>query len=175
MTNNQFNIDFGSRLHKARKEKKLSMKKLGQLVNLHESTISRYEKGDIQTLNIDKVKEFAKALDVDPQFLMGWETKEKEGDKLKTLREQRNLSLSELANDLHISVEDMRAYEENKKVIPTYVAKAVSRYFGIDTPTEYHTNRYRKMMGAMQGEILSDEEFDKVIDYVKFIVSQRGQ
>ena len=175
MTNNQFNIEFGSRLHNARKRKRLSMKRLGEMVSLHESTISRYEKGEIQSLDIEKVKEFAKALEVTPQYLMGWDSKESDGDKLKVLRKQRNLSLSELANDLHISIEDMRAYEENQKEIPTYVASAVSRYFGIETSTEYHTNRYRKMMEAMQGEILSDEEFDKVIDYVKFIVSQRGK
>lgn len=178
MDKSQFNIEFGSRLYEARKRRKLSMKRLGEKVNLHESTISRYEKGDIQTLDIEKVKEFAKALEVTPQYLMGWDEKEpeeSEGDKLRKMRLQNNLALSELANDLHISVDDMQAYENNKKQIPTWVASAVARYFGIETPTEYHSNRYQRMMEAMNGEILSDEEFDKVIDYVKFIVSQRGK
>ena len=117
MTSNQFNIEFGSRLHNARKRKKMSMKRLGEMVSLHESTISRYEKGEIQSLDIDKVKEFAKALEVAPQYLMGWDNEEKEGDKLKKLRLQNNITLTELANDLHISIEDMEAYENNQKKI----------------------------------------------------------
>ena len=176
MTNNQFNIEFGSRLHNARKRKRLSMKRLGEMVSLHESTISRYEKGEIQSLDIEKVKEFAKALEVTPQYLMGWDSKENDGDKLKALRNQRNLSLSELASDLHISIDDMHAYENNIKKIPSYVASAIARYFDIDQPQPaFHQDRFNRMIEAMQGEILSDEEFDKVIDYVKFIVSQRGK
>lgn len=176
MTSNQFNIEFGSRLHNARKRKKMSMKRLGEMVSLHESTISRYEKGEIQSLDIDKVKEFAKALEVAPQYLMGWDNEEKEGDKLKKLRLQNNITLTELANDLHISIEDMEAYENNQKKIPSYVASAVARYFNIEDPNpNFHSDRFNRMMEAMGGEILSDEEFDKLIDYVKFIVSQRGK
>lgn len=65
-----FNVEVGKRIKKARKLKKISMKKLGELVNLHESTISRYEKGGIMALDIDKLKEFAKVLDVSVSYLM---------------------------------------------------------------------------------------------------------
>jgi len=49
------------------------MKELGKLVNLHESTIKRYEDGEIKALDIAKIKEFARVLRVSPIFLLGWD------------------------------------------------------------------------------------------------------
>lgn len=68
-----YNIQVGERIRKCRKAKKISMKELGKRVDLHESTISRYEKGEIQTLDIDKLKEFAYVLNVPTSYLLGWE------------------------------------------------------------------------------------------------------
>lgn len=70
------NIEIGKRIYNSRKALKMSMKALGEKVNLHESTISRYEKGEIQSLDIEKLKEFANALEVPPSFLIGWEDNE---------------------------------------------------------------------------------------------------
>ena len=73
---NEQNKKIGLRIHQLRKNNKMSMKRLGELVNLHESTISRYEKGEIMSLDIEKMNEFAKALDTTPSYLMGWEDEE---------------------------------------------------------------------------------------------------
>ena len=70
---NDYNKQFGKRISEARKALSLTMKELGKLVSLHESTIQRYESGDIKKLEIEKAKEFAKALRVDPIYLLGWE------------------------------------------------------------------------------------------------------
>ena len=59
--NDRYNAEVGERIKKARKAKKMSMKHLGELVHLHESTISRYEKGGIMALDVEKLKEFARA------------------------------------------------------------------------------------------------------------------
>ena len=68
-----YNKEFGKRISDARKNLGLTMKELGKLVDLHESTIQRYESGDIKKLEIEKAKEFAKALKVSPIHLLGWE------------------------------------------------------------------------------------------------------
>lgn len=68
-----FNIEVGRKLFNARKKKEMSRACLGKIVNLHESTVKRYEDGQIKTLDIEKMKEFANALDITPEFLMGWE------------------------------------------------------------------------------------------------------
>lgn len=70
---NKYNIEVGERIRMSRVRKKLSMKQLGNLVNLHESTISRYEKGDIKALDMGKMKEFAEALSVPPEYLLCWD------------------------------------------------------------------------------------------------------
>lgn len=67
------NFEVGFRIRTARKKLKMSMKELGKALNLHESTISRYEKGEIQNLTIEKLKEFAKVLNVSVLYLMGWD------------------------------------------------------------------------------------------------------
>ena len=64
------NKEVGKRIFDARKKMKLSRKELGLKVNLHESTVKRYEDGDIKTLDIEKMREFAKALDLDLGYLI---------------------------------------------------------------------------------------------------------
>lgn len=73
MTDNNINKEIGLKIHNARKNKKMTMKELGKKVGLHESTVSRYEKGDIQSLDIETIKKFAKVLGVDASYLSGWD------------------------------------------------------------------------------------------------------
>lgn len=68
----KFNVQVGLRIFEARKNKKMTRAELGKMVNLHESTVKRYEDGQIKSLDIDKLKDFANALDIDPAYLIGW-------------------------------------------------------------------------------------------------------
>lgn len=72
--NKDLNLEIGKKLFEARKTKRMSRAELGKFVNLHESTIKRYEDGDIKTLGLDKLKQFASILNIDPVYLMGWGT-----------------------------------------------------------------------------------------------------
>ena len=69
--------DVGQRIRKIRRSKRMTMKELAEKTDLHESTISRYEKGEI-AMEIGKLKEIAKALDVDASYLCGWTTTDTE-------------------------------------------------------------------------------------------------
>ena len=71
------------------------MKELGLKVNLHESTVSRYEKGTIKALDIDKLKEFAIALDVPPEYITGWDVNNVTNTQKNFFNEIQNLSLTE--------------------------------------------------------------------------------
>ncbi len=73
MGNNAFNKAIGIKIRKARKNIGLSMAELGKLVNLHESTVQRYEDGEIKSLDVEKLTEFANALRVSSAYLMGWD------------------------------------------------------------------------------------------------------
>lgn len=83
---NDFNIDVGLKIFTARKKLNMSRAELGKRVNLHESTIKRYEDGHIKSIDIDKLKEFANALDISPAYLMGWE--ECNSDKVKNTHKE---------------------------------------------------------------------------------------
>ncbi len=61
---------FGERLRELRKRKKLTMKELGKVFNLAESTISGYESG-ARKPDIDQVKKFADYFDVPTDYLLG--------------------------------------------------------------------------------------------------------
>lgn len=79
---NEFNKEVGIKLFNARKNLTMTRAELGKIVNLHESTIKRYEDGEIKSLDIEKLKEFARALNIDAAYLMGWEdSKEKSTNK----------------------------------------------------------------------------------------------
>lgn len=71
-----YNKEFGKRLKKARTDLGLTMKELGSLVDLHESTVKRYEDGNIRQLDIIKAEDFAVALKMDRLTLLGWEISE---------------------------------------------------------------------------------------------------
>ncbi|WP_158540705.1 helix-turn-helix domain-containing protein [Romboutsia weinsteinii] len=66
-----FNAEVGLRIFNTRKKHKLSRAELGKKVNLHETTVKRYEDGHIKSLDVEKLKEFAQALDLDPAELIG--------------------------------------------------------------------------------------------------------
>lgn len=95
---NPYNITVGNRIHDARKNKRMSMKELGAKVGLHESTVSRYEKGDIKALDIEKLKEFANALDVSSAYLTGWDENVKSETHFEKLKKMKltNDELDEL-------------------------------------------------------------------------------
>ena len=69
----KFNKEVGVKLFYARKAHQMTRAELGLKIGLHESTIKRYEDGEIKSLDIEKIKEFAEALEVDPAYLMGWD------------------------------------------------------------------------------------------------------
>ncbi|GGB41375.1 hypothetical protein GCM10011409_18610 [Lentibacillus populi] len=69
---------FGERLRELRKEKKLTMKELGKIFSLAESTISGYESGTRKP-DIDQVKKFADYFDVQTDYLLGRSNNKKGG------------------------------------------------------------------------------------------------
>lgn len=68
-----YNEEVGNRIYDVRTEKNITLKELGDLVGLSESTVQRYEKGKIKNVDIEIVKKFADALKISPAYLMGWE------------------------------------------------------------------------------------------------------
>lgn len=119
-----FNTDVGLKIFNARKNLKMSRADLGKKVNLHESTIKRYEDGHIKSLDIEKLKEFANALDISPVYLMGWEDV---NNKNVNIKNKDNISIKErkLLNNFN-NLNETGKNEAIKRVseltlIPSYI------------------------------------------------------
>ncbi|MGL5713822.1 MAG: helix-turn-helix domain-containing protein [Paraclostridium sp.] len=107
-----FNVDVGLKIFNARKELKMSRSELGKKINLHESTIKRYEDGHIKSLDIEKLKEFANALDISPEYLMGLEDNKKESSLNSNLDVITEKDEKHIQKDLKEIMNDFKAGHE---------------------------------------------------------------
>ena len=117
-----YNKEFGKRIYNARKNLGMTMKELGGKVNLHESTIKRYEDGKIKNLDIEKAKEFANALKISEAYLLGWDSTD----------EYRNSILIPIYGSIPAGVpleaiEDIQGYED----IPVSWLKGDKQYIAL--------------------------------------------
>lgn len=110
MDEKQYNRLVGNRIRSERKEKKLTLKELGQLVGLSESTTQRYEKGQIKSIDISTVKKFAEALQIPAENLLGWNEKpftSSESGPLNSLPPLTHRDEREIARDLEKMLADL--------------------------------------------------------------------
>ena len=64
----------GDLIKARRKAIAMSAERLAEKVGVSPATIYRYEKGDIEKVPVDVLKNIATALNTSPAYLMGWET-----------------------------------------------------------------------------------------------------
>lgn len=151
---NDFNISVGKKLFAARKNLKMTRAELGKIVDLHESTIKRYEDGQIKTLDIDKLKDFANALQINAAYLIGW-TDEVYSTKEKNLLTQFN-TLNNSGQDKAIDyVSDLA---DNPKYQKEDIVQEASAPYVPEVLAAHHTT----------GK-LDEEDRDIVNDAVQFI------
>ena len=65
-------MNIGQKIKARRQALGLSADELGQLIGKNRATIYRYENNDIENLPTTALEPLAKALDVSPSYLMGW-------------------------------------------------------------------------------------------------------
>lgn len=81
----EYGILVGKKIFATRRAKKMSRAELGQKVGLHETTLKKYEDGDIQRVSVEVLQSIAIALDISPSYLIGWEPsgQEDQSDKMQ--------------------------------------------------------------------------------------------
>lgn len=105
-----YNLEVGNRIRQTRKRNNMTMKELGNAVNLSEGNIQRYEAGKIKSLDVITMKQIAKALNVTPEYLLDLKTKSIScsavnytnffGKNIRYLRHKNNISQEELSEML---------------------------------------------------------------------------
>ena len=73
----------GQRISSFRKDKKMSADELASLIGKDRATVYRYENGEIQDVSIYTIVDLAKALDVSPSILAGFNEGEEGKEALK--------------------------------------------------------------------------------------------
>lgn len=68
-----FNLEVGKRIKNARLVAGLSLKELGEKIELSEGNVQRYEAGKIKGVDVNILKKIASALNCTEAYLMGWE------------------------------------------------------------------------------------------------------
>ncbi len=103
------NSNVGQRIFEARKRRKISRKEIADFLQVHETTIKRYEDGNTKKLPTDRLEKIAKYLNTSIEYLMGWEEEQKpHGVKIPVL--------GTVPAGIPISaVEDILDYEEIPK------------------------------------------------------------
>ena len=113
----QYCKEVGQRLYSLRKNLRLTRAELGKKVDLHETTIKRYEDGEIKKLDIAKIKDFARALETTSAYIMGWENNYSYNEGVadaKLLKKIRQLTPEEKADvDKYIDFIISRKTEQN--------------------------------------------------------------
>ena len=66
-------MDIGERIKRRRKQLGMSAETLAERIGKSPATVYRYEKGDINKVDSRNIPEIAKALCVEPGYLMGWD------------------------------------------------------------------------------------------------------
>lgn len=156
------------------------------------STVNKIEKG-INDITQSKIIAFANALDTTVDYLMGINQEERYGlgSKIKELRLQKNKALHELADELGIDPSILKEYENGTRKIPFEFMQRLADYFDVDfsnnvnfkyykeanqsdLKTSLHIIEMTKRWNEEVGEAnFTDEEVTKLIDYAKFLISQR--
>lgn len=96
----------GQRIFQARKRRKITRKEIADFLQVHETTIKRYEDGDTKKLPTDRLEKIAKYLNTSIDYLMGWDDEQSpQGIQIPVL--------GTVAAGIPISaVEDILDYEE---------------------------------------------------------------
>lgn len=147
-------MNIGERIRYYRNKKKITMKKLGDMIELSEQAIGNYERGD-RTPNVEIIKKIANALDVPMIDIIGVE----KAIGLKSTNEEEKELLDNINNN--ISTND---FVYNKSELINKEQKYISNFINnliIEKPYDKKISDIKRKIDV--GESLSDED-KKIID-----------
>lgn len=94
MKEKDYRDNIGATIFFHRSNQKMTRAELGKKVNLHETTVKKYEDGKIKNIDIKKLIDFSIALGIPKEDLIGW-TDEKEHDEFQAQNISQNTSQKE--------------------------------------------------------------------------------
>lgn len=92
-------MKIGQRIRERRKAMKMSVDELAARLGKDRSTVYRYENGEIENLPLDMLEPIAKALEIEPKELMGWDRSEKEEINKKNSDAMQDITVKMFENE----------------------------------------------------------------------------
>lgn len=168
---------------------------IAEAIGVSYFTVTDWVKGK-KFPRMNRVEQLAQYFGVKISDLIEKKSKDTEtmtiGNLFAYLRKQRELSVSEFSEEIGISEEEIRNYETAKEGIPFKIVKMLADYFDISmeklttnqvkakdifmafaSTNEAYVEQMSRWVEIFGNERLSEEEFEKLVEYGKFIISQR--
>ena len=122
----------GDRIREARKNQGLSATELAAAVGVSRATIYRYENNEIEKFPLDALVPVAKALNVSPAWLMGWEDEES-NQQSKVSSIVLDDDILDLIDFLHKNPDYKVLFDASRKIKPEdieFVKKMIEKMGG---------------------------------------------
>lgn len=182
----------GARISYIRHKRNMTIEELANKVGITPKQLEDMENGVNRGFNPELMKRFCEVLNVqNSYFITMLEPVESIGLNVKALREINELTQSEVANELHISVDKLKNYENGTENIPYDVLDRLASLFNVDVTmllgmnfkareNEPHfkttmrilerTRQWNEIVGESN---FTDAEMEELMNYAKFILSKR--
>lgn len=164
------NIEIGKRIRIAREKRGLNKKELAQKIQVADSTIKRYEDGDIKKIKMPVIESIANALHVNPMWIIGKDV----SMECRSINFTStpidcpfNSALAKLQkNDCNLTEEELSAIKEQLPNIFNRVAKIFDDFY--HSPSNlYEKEKAKQLLGCFFQ--LNTDGQNKAIDHVSLL------
>lgn len=181
-------IEFGKRLKELRVQRGYTQIELANSIGLSQTAIVQYEAGS-RKVPLKILKTFAKFYNLSLDQLI-----EPSDITNENINNEKQLTKYEVATEIGFTKEEIKILEAGTREIPRSFFEKFANYFDVDieninalsldtqrdhkhaliTTDPVLTARYKKWQSAIgYNQFFTDEEVDKLIEYAKFLISQR--
>ena len=182
----------GKKITYIRHKRNMSIEELADKVGITPLQLEDMESGINRGFNPELMKRFCEVLNVDDTYFLDMiEPIDNIGENIKSLRKMNELSLNELAEELHVSTDKLKNYENGKEQIPLDTLDKLASIFNISVnmligmnfkarENESHfvsimrilkrTKQWNEVVGETE---FSDAEMNELMNYAKYLISKR--
>lgn len=181
----------GGRITYIRNKRGMSIEELADKTGITPQKLSDMENGVNHDFDMQLMHKFCDVLNVDTSYFIDiTEPVDDIGKNIKAFREAQNLTELEVANEMHIDVEEYKKIENGKKISYDFLDRLahvfninVAMLIGLDFYSRHNESTLKTAINVLKrskrwneevGETLfTDEEMDELINYAKYIISKR--
>ena len=168
----------------------LSAETMAEKIDVARSTYFRYENGDIEKLPVSLLPKIASALSTTPEYLAGWEDKDKNymalgnkdvmGNNIKFYMDKKGVDRNKLSQDLKVSYSTISDWINGNTYPRIDKIELMANYFGIEKSDLVEDNEalgkpsYNAMRIATHiDDDVTDDQMEDIINYIEFIKSKK--